>query len=88
MPELAEMHEETAATLRKLMAERNRLREAAAVVNSVCGKNNCNCPGAKKVRNAIEALEKIARADFNCTTRQMGMAMQGCAEDVLKELVT
>jgi hypothetical protein len=46
MPELAEMHEETAATLRKLMAERNRLREAAAVVNSVCGKNNCNCPTA------------------------------------------
>jgi hypothetical protein len=46
MPELAEMHEETAATLRMLMAERNQLREAAAVVNSVCGKNNCNCPTA------------------------------------------
>jgi hypothetical protein len=61
MPELAEMHEETAATLRMLMAERNRLREA---------------------------MKKIARADFNCTARQMGMAMQGCAEDVLKELVT
>jgi hypothetical protein len=28
MPELAEMHEETAATLRKLMAERNALRIA------------------------------------------------------------
>jgi hypothetical protein len=33
-----------------------------------------------------EALKKIARADFNCTTSQMGMAMQGCAEDALKEI--
>ena len=38
----------------KLVAEIDRLREALAVANSVCGKNNCNCPGAKKVRSAIE----------------------------------
>jgi hypothetical protein len=38
-------------------------------------------------RNRLrEAMKKIARADFNCTSRQMGMAMQGCAEDVLKEI--
>ena len=38
-------------------------------------------------RNRLrEAMKKIARADFNCTSRQMGMAMQGCAEDILKEL--
>lgn len=38
-------------------------------------------------RNRLqETMDKIARADFNCTERQMGMAMQGCAEDVLKEI--
>jgi hypothetical protein len=38
-------------------------------------------------RNRLqETMDKIARADFNCTARQMGMAMQGCAEDVLKEI--
>jgi hypothetical protein len=36
--------------------ECNRLREVVIVANSVCGKNNCNCPGAKKVRGAIEVL--------------------------------
>ena len=34
----------------------------------------------------LEAMKKIALADFNCTAHQMGMAMQGCAEDVLKEI--
>lgn len=56
MPELAEMHEETADALRTLLRERARLREALAVADSVCGKNNCNCPGAKKVRSAIETI--------------------------------
>jgi hypothetical protein len=36
--------------------ECNRLREVVAVANSVCGKNNCNCPGAKKVRSAIDSV--------------------------------
>ena len=31
-----------------------RAREIVAIANSVCGKNNCNCPGAKKVRSAID----------------------------------
>lgn len=31
-----------------------KAREIVAIANSVCGKNNCNCPGAKKVRGAIE----------------------------------
>ena len=31
-----------------------KAREIVAIANSVCGKNNCNCPGAKKVRSAIE----------------------------------
>jgi phage-related minor tail protein len=42
------------AICQRTEAERDRLREALAVANSVCGKNNCNCPGAKKVRSAIE----------------------------------
>jgi hypothetical protein len=39
-----------------LEARCNQLREALTVADSVCGKNNCNCPGAKKVRVAIDAV--------------------------------
>ena len=51
---LAEVCRDAADELGLVIEERNRLREALAVANSVCGKNNCNCPGAKKVRSAIE----------------------------------
>jgi hypothetical protein len=34
----------------------------------------------------LEAMKKIAHADFNCTSRQMGMAMQGCAEDAIPQM--
>jgi hypothetical protein len=38
-------------------------------------------------RNRLqETMDKIARADFNCTSRQMGMAMQGCAEDAIPQM--
>ena len=51
---LAEVCRDAADELGLVIEERNRLREALAVANPVCGKNNCNCPGAKKVRSAIE----------------------------------
>jgi hypothetical protein len=34
----------------------------------------------------LETMDKITRADFNCTSRQMGMAMQGCAEDAIPQM--
>jgi len=30
-----------------------QLREALEVARGVCGRNNCNCPGASKVRAAV-----------------------------------
>ena len=53
-----QMHREARIVLYSLLQEAaneiERLRDALAVADSVCGKNNCNCPGAKKVRSAIE----------------------------------
>ena len=36
MPELAEMHEETATTLRALLAERDRLKDALLIADAAC----------------------------------------------------
>ena len=43
---LAEVCRDAADELSLVIEERNRLREALAVADSVCGKNNCNCPTA------------------------------------------
>jgi len=42
------------AWYKEACADRDQLRKALAAADSVCGKNNCNCPGAKKVRSAID----------------------------------
>lgn len=33
-------------------------REALEISHKVCGRNNCNCPGAKQVREAVEKVCK------------------------------
>jgi hypothetical protein len=43
---LAEVCRNAADELGLVIEERNQLRKAVAVANSVCGKNNCNCPTA------------------------------------------
>lgn len=42
------LHEEAASEI-------ERLRKALNVAREVCGNNNCNCPGASKVKAAIRA---------------------------------
>lgn len=49
--------------IHELTREIGRLREvvrtqeaALAIAQKVCGNNNCNCPGAKKVKEAVQAV--------------------------------
>lgn len=37
--------------------EIDRLREALALARTTCGLSNCNCVGAKKVRDAIDKAD-------------------------------
>ena len=45
------------ASLEYSVMQRNQAGAALKVVREVCGQNNCNCPGASRVRAALEDLK-------------------------------
>lgn len=50
----AEVH--LVATIAERDAELTKLRAFAALAASICGMNNCNCPTAPKIRQALKDL--------------------------------